>query len=457
MRMVDIFSMLKQYFILASIVIIFVAGLIFILYKVFWRDKKLPFKKLFLYFLLLGYVVMVFGVTVLNRGQSMYGELNLTLFSSYKEAWIFFDKRHFLFLILNILMFVPLGILLPLIHRRWQNFIWLLMSALVFTLLIESFQSVTGYGIFDLDDILNNTIGAVIGYGVVMALGGLKKRQWKKAIISLLPLMMMIFVFAGMYFIYQMQEFGNLPSKSIKKQNITQAEFIISIDTGERLEEAAVYQAPSITKAEANKRAAQFFENIITEKLDLEIIPYEKEIIYWHRGEPAFNLWLTLSDQSFSFSEITIEEGLPTDAEETELMEALAKYGLGVPAEATFKREAAGTYTWEAEQLKSGSQMIDGSLTITYYADQTIKEINQQMITYEEVAVRPLKEVEAAIAEIKQGKFNYYGEGRIEQMQLKAVSLDYQLDSKGYYQPIYTFDSEINGEEMELSIPALAK
>jgi glycopeptide antibiotics resistance protein len=64
----------------------------------------------------------------------------------------------------NIIGFIPLGILLPLVFPFAKNSIMLTFFVFCISLLFESFQLVTGVGIFDVDDLLLNTTGGIIGY-----------------------------------------------------------------------------------------------------------------------------------------------------------------------------------------------------------------------------------------------------------------------------------------------------
>lgn len=67
---------------------------------------------------------------------------------------------------LNILLFVPLGYLVPSLSfffRRWWK---VLLLGLACSLLIEVVQLITHLGWFDTSDLLHNTLGAVIGYRV---------------------------------------------------------------------------------------------------------------------------------------------------------------------------------------------------------------------------------------------------------------------------------------------------
>ena len=64
----------------------------------------------------------------------------------------------------NVLCFVPLGFLLPL-YRPVCRRAWVLMGGVLCMVCgFELFQLVTGFGAFDVDDILLNCAGAALGY-----------------------------------------------------------------------------------------------------------------------------------------------------------------------------------------------------------------------------------------------------------------------------------------------------
>lgn len=66
----------------------------------------------------------------------------------------------------NVLVFVPFGFLFPLVAREGEHFFVMLLNAFVFVLGIETFQLFSAFGAFDVDDILLNCLGAVLGFGV---------------------------------------------------------------------------------------------------------------------------------------------------------------------------------------------------------------------------------------------------------------------------------------------------
>lgn len=64
----------------------------------------------------------------------------------------------------NIIGFLPLGILLPLalpFAKKWWR---LLLTVFCISLLFELCQLITGIGVFDVDDLILNSFGGVIGY-----------------------------------------------------------------------------------------------------------------------------------------------------------------------------------------------------------------------------------------------------------------------------------------------------
>lgn len=68
----------------------------------------------------------------------------------------------------NLLMFIPMGMALPVLFEKRFNKLWklvVLMFVLVAT--IEVVQFISFYGSADIDDLIFNVVSAVIGYGIV--------------------------------------------------------------------------------------------------------------------------------------------------------------------------------------------------------------------------------------------------------------------------------------------------
>ncbi len=64
----------------------------------------------------------------------------------------------------NIILFIPLGFLVPLVYINAQRFYKTFLIVFRSVLLIESFQLFTMLGVFVIDDIILNCTGGIIGY-----------------------------------------------------------------------------------------------------------------------------------------------------------------------------------------------------------------------------------------------------------------------------------------------------
>ena len=64
----------------------------------------------------------------------------------------------------NVLAFTPFGFFLPCLKKKYRRFILVAFLSILFSLMIESLQLYSKVGIFDVDDILMNSIGGMLGY-----------------------------------------------------------------------------------------------------------------------------------------------------------------------------------------------------------------------------------------------------------------------------------------------------
>ena len=216
MRIRDIITLLKDYIflglgLLMIIGLIFLIGYKFIYQKLMNGKKKIQKKKLLLYGISICYFAVVFGAVFLSRGN-VYKEINLHLFSSYLEAYHNMSPSLIRNIILNILLFVPLGVFLPLYTKKIDKKYIIIPIGFFVTLIIEIIQYSTGYGIFEIADLLNNTIGVIIGYGLYKSYNNIKNKENKIHLIGYLsPIIIITTIFIIISIIYQNKEFGNLP------------------------------------------------------------------------------------------------------------------------------------------------------------------------------------------------------------------------------------------------------
>jgi glycopeptide antibiotics resistance protein len=66
-------------------------------------------------------------------------------------------------IVMNIIVFVPLGLYVGVLFKAWHYINKILLFFLV-SLLFETLQFVLGVGSFDSTDLINNTVGGIIGW-----------------------------------------------------------------------------------------------------------------------------------------------------------------------------------------------------------------------------------------------------------------------------------------------------
>lgn len=466
MRIDEIISSLKEYIFLAIVGVIILAviiGIGYIVYKKFLKGRKnITIKQMIMTGLISGYIIIVLAITILNRVSGIYGSVNLHFLSSYKEAWNNFSVRNWQYLIFNIIMFVPLGVLLPLTNKKFQKIFYTLLAGFMLTFVIEILQRITAYGIFELDDIFNNLLGTLVGYSIVMTFISLNKRQkhkYRKVFAYFSPLLIVLALFGGVFTYYNLKEFGNLSQNYDYKLNVKDTDIISDIVFSEDTKIVPVYKAPSLNKDKSKKFAADFFNNINT-KIDtsnMEILDYHEEIVY---RVSDYSLWLNNIDGSYRYTDFTFfDNGInPKSVSTGILIDELKVFNIDIPKMATFESGKEGDYLLAVDKKVVGNTLIDGVLSCSYYSDDTIKNIDNNLVAYEKVKDVVVISPKEAYEKITEGKFSYRIDiEKIDTIGISDFDLDYKLDSKGYLQPVYVFSSLVNGEPFSVVIPALDK
>ena len=92
-----------------------------------------------------------------------------------------FQSEGIMTYVLNILMFMPLGFLLPLIWKNYRNITNVLFTGFGFSLSIEICQ-LFNLRATDIDDLLMNTLGTLIGYFIWLLLINIFQKCSQKAL-----------------------------------------------------------------------------------------------------------------------------------------------------------------------------------------------------------------------------------------------------------------------------------
>lgn len=131
-----------------------------ILIPVYWMLNSAYFhnsRKSFFYFLFSCYLSVVYVLVGLPNVTYIRPEVNLNLIPI---AGMIDDWKNS---ILNVLLFVPLGVMLPLLWNKFRNAKSTVLFGFLMSLAIEVFQILT-FRATDVNDLITNTLGAYFGF-----------------------------------------------------------------------------------------------------------------------------------------------------------------------------------------------------------------------------------------------------------------------------------------------------
>ena len=107
-------------------------------------------------FLLAGYLVFIVYMTLMGR-EAGNGRLQLKLFWSYRLFWS--NQKLRMEILNNIWLFVPLGTIL---YRLFPRF-YIVIVPILISIAVEVSQYLLGVGLCEVDDVVSNGLGGLIG------------------------------------------------------------------------------------------------------------------------------------------------------------------------------------------------------------------------------------------------------------------------------------------------------
>ena len=143
--------------------------------KIAWRNKLKETNKkciviigwivFYIYILLLSYFLFFserYGRDLITDNYNLQPFREIKRFITYREQ---VGLEGFLVNIVgNVLAFSPLGFFLPLLNKNYRKFYKIAIISILFSLIIEASQLLLKVGVFDVDDILLNSLGGILGY-----------------------------------------------------------------------------------------------------------------------------------------------------------------------------------------------------------------------------------------------------------------------------------------------------
>lgn len=145
------------------------AGLIFltgetIRHRCLGKCEKIPSvakKHRWISFLCIVYVTVLLILTYFSREPGSRIGVTIEIFHTWGKS----PLEH-AFFIENILLFIPFGILFPFAFRPLRNPFLCILEGFLLSVFLELMQFISGRGYCQLDDVVTNTLGAGIGWGI---------------------------------------------------------------------------------------------------------------------------------------------------------------------------------------------------------------------------------------------------------------------------------------------------
>ncbi|MDD4079876.1 MAG: VanZ family protein [Eubacteriales bacterium] len=439
--------------------------------KAFHGQGRVSRKQGIILFLLSCWLLLVLALTTYSRGANFTGSFNIDFFSTYVNAWNKWSFSELQLIIFNMLMFIPLGLLLPLLWKKAEKFKVMLFFSIGLTVFIEILQLLTGTGIFELDDLFHNCLGSMFGYFCTMAaLSAVRGKRLRFAsLIKVLMFPCAIGIIIGIVsLVYDAQPYGNMPILPAIKQDMSKVRIIMDLSLTDQPATASIYKN---THAEDQ----DYTESIVAGISELEDVAFVsvqrregENRVYTGKSSGSEEVQLNFFFRTGHWRYTTWRDAarLPEEAAKSRrgtYENWLEESGL-LPDNAVFSIQNNETLRWDVPATNDLSNtktpFTSGLILMQFDSNTEIASIDYEISWNEYVATEKTISPKAAFLQVEKGNFEQYVPFQPgDALRVKECKLAYIYDTKGFYRPVYRFTGYINNEDnlWDCQIPALAK
>lgn len=147
------------------------------------HQKKITFGQGLATVFFVAYLYLMFGSTVFTRTPGTVTHVNTDFLWEYRKILADHSWHYVKEVLLNMLMLMPVGFLFPLVRGK-RGVVLAVLFGFLCSLGIEGMQWFFKCGLFEYDDLFNNTIGALLGYvlyRILMPWHGRKKKYGRQS------------------------------------------------------------------------------------------------------------------------------------------------------------------------------------------------------------------------------------------------------------------------------------
>jgi glycopeptide antibiotics resistance protein len=143
-----------------------IVAIILLLRKYIWK-REVPRTNILLYLIFSIYFCALIYITLGNRELGSRDDARWIPFLNIFQVDGRLNIFGFVLMFLNIVLFIPYGFIITLIQRNsisLYRFLLVLVDSLLVSAAIEVVQRITKLGFFEIEDIICNTFGGIIGW-----------------------------------------------------------------------------------------------------------------------------------------------------------------------------------------------------------------------------------------------------------------------------------------------------
>lgn len=146
-----------------------------LMYRLALHDEtaRAHYKKVLAISFSVAYLIIILFITFLSRESGSRDSLDFLPFAAMGHG-----PRGDAYVLENVLLFIPPGILLPSISNIWKRFLHCALTGILLSVMIELSQFLTKRGHAQTDDVITNTLGTIIGYMIFKCVQMLYKKYF---------------------------------------------------------------------------------------------------------------------------------------------------------------------------------------------------------------------------------------------------------------------------------------
>lgn len=419
--------------------------------------SNLPTKKICLYSILMTYFLML-SYVVFWRGTDSGGEYtyNFKVFDSLRYAWYTGNRMEWRNIILNIILFVPFGLFIPVCFQKFRKLLHITILCIITTCIIEWTQCLLKIGVFQVDDIINNTLGGIIGFGFFLCLYSIfyQKSKRKTICISLTPFALTVLFFVSTWIVYETQPYGNLGLSyydyiKVKKIKVDNEVYLDSTNRKGNILDIGIKS--TVNDIEVLRYSLEMFDSSKTISSDNREISYVSP-------DNSKTLVYSTKDGWFYYScedgrEVNRNDVYDID-NEGKIRSILKDLNIDVPDFAVYQSPEKGVYIFTIDEPECFEYLLGGRVVCELYKDGTLKYLTYEMYEYDTLEEVDIKSTSEVVKTLYEGKFYFGKREPVHNLEIKYISLSYAVDTKGYLHPIYIIFVIMDDVPGELKIPA---